>query len=151
MNLKYMRIAIKEAKKAKRIGEVPVGAVVVKDDVIIAKAYNKKEKNKSVISHAEILAILKASKFVDNWRLDGCEMYVTLEPCPMCASAIKQARISSVYCGISNSNSNNGKILSEIFNSIDMNPKVQFINNILPEEIKPLLQDFFVGKRKVNK
>ena len=81
-------MAINEARKAYKMGEVPVGAVIVKDDVVIAKAYNKKEKYGCVTGHAEILAVEKASKKLNNWRLNGCDIYITLEPCPMCASAI---------------------------------------------------------------
>ncbi len=103
MEEKFMRIAINEAKKALILGEVPVGAVIVKNGKIISKAYNKKEKLNSVTKHAEIIAVEKASKKINNWRLDGCDIYITLEPCPMCASAIKQARISNIYFGLSNS------------------------------------------------
>ena len=102
MKEKYMKIAIKEAEKAFNIGEVPVGAVIVKNNKIIAKAYNKKEKLGSVTRHAEIIAIEKASKRISNWRLDNCDIYITLEPCPMCASAIKQSRIANIYCGLNN-------------------------------------------------
>ena len=96
----YMNLAIKEAKKADRIGEIPVGAIIV-DQLgnILAKAYNTKESKKISINHAEINAIIKANKKINNWRLNGCDIYITLEPCPMCASAIKQARINNIYCG----------------------------------------------------
>ena len=96
---KYMELALNEAKKAYKIKEVPVGAVIVKDDKVIAKAYNLREKTNNAISHAEILCINKACKKLKAWRLDGCDMYVTLEPCLMCAGAITQARLSKVVIG----------------------------------------------------
>lgn len=95
----YMNIALNEAKKAYRIGEVPVGAIIVKNNEIIAKAYNRREKDNQVISHAEMVAIKKANKRMHSWRLEDCEMYVTLEPCPMCSGAIIQSRIKKVYIG----------------------------------------------------
>lgn len=98
----YMDLAIKEAEKAFYKGEVPVGVVIVKDGKIIAQKHNLKEEMKLVTAHAEILAIEEASKKLNNWRLSGCEMYVTLEPCPMCASAIAQSRISKLHIGTFN-------------------------------------------------
>ena len=98
----YMHIALEEAKKAYLKGEVPVGAVIVKDNVVIAKAHNLRENNKSIISHAEILAIEEACRILGDWRLSGASMYVTMEPCSMCASAIGQSRISKLYIGTFN-------------------------------------------------
>ena len=98
----YMHIALEEAKKAYLKGEVPVGAVIVKDNVVIAKAHNLRENNKSIISHAEILAIEEACGILGDWRLSGASMYVTMEPCSMCASAIGQSRISKLYIGTFN-------------------------------------------------
>ena len=94
-----MDLALEEAKKPKNLGEVPVGAVIVKDGQVIATAHNLKENLKNPLAHAEILAINEACKKLDNWRLSGCELYVTLEPCPMCAGAILQSRISRVHIG----------------------------------------------------
>lgn len=94
---KYMQIALGEAKKAFKKGEVPVGAVIVKDDKIIAKAYNKVEKRRLCLEHAELIAIRKASKKLKNWRLIGCDIYVTLEPCEMCKKAIEFSRIENIY------------------------------------------------------
>ena len=98
----YMNEALKEAKKAYIQGEVPIGAVIVKDDIIIARAFNMKETLNLATAHAEILAINKASEFLKSWRLNGCEMYVTVEPCAMCASAIAHARISRLHIGTFN-------------------------------------------------
>lgn len=94
---KYIKLALEEAKKASRHGEVPVGAIIVKDNKIIAKAHNMVEKKKNAILHAEIIAITKASKRLKTWRLNECKMYVTLEPCKMCTEAIKLSRIGKVY------------------------------------------------------
>lgn len=96
---KFMKSALKEARKAFEKEEIPVGAVIVKDGKIIARAHNQKETSKKATGHAEILAIEKACKKLDSWRLLGCEMYVTLEPCPMCAGAIINSRISKIYIG----------------------------------------------------
>lgn len=100
--MKFMDIALEEAKKSYELDEVPVGAVIVKEGKVIAKAYNLKEKEKDATMHAEIIAIQKASKVINNWRLNGCEMYVTLEPCIMCMGAILQSRISKLYIGTFN-------------------------------------------------
>lgn len=135
MEEKYMEIAVKEAEKAFKKGEVPVGAVIIKNNKVIAKAYNKVEKNKNATSHAEILAISKASKKMNNWRLNGCEMYVTLEPCEMCKSAIKLCRIDKVYFCIKKDK----KINFESENYCHLNSKMK-------ESLK-LLQDFFKERR----
>ena len=143
MNGKYMKMAIEEAKKAFSIGEVPVGAVIVKDDIIIAKAYNKKEKLGSVTKHAEIIAIEKASKKLNNWRLDGCDIYITLEPCPMCASAIKQSRINNIYCGLNNSDENNIKIVNSILEKDKINGSCNISCGYFSEQIDKLMKEFF--------
>ena len=148
MKLKYMDIAFFEANKAFNKGEVPVGAVIVKDEKIIAKAYNKKEKTCCAINHAEILAIKKATKKLKNWRLDGCDMYVTLEPCPMCASAIKQSRIKNVYSALSNKDKNNILLVNKIFDKDTINSSVNFVNELSVEKSEALLQKFFAIKRK---
>ena len=96
----YMNLALIQAKKAQKNKEVPVGAIIVKNNKIISKAYNKKEKKKNSIYHAEIIAISKACKKKKNWRLNNCSIYSTLEPCPMCASAIEQSRIKQVIYGL---------------------------------------------------
>ena len=95
----YMELALNEAKKAYEIEEIPVGAIIVKDGKVISRAYNQKETKSNPIAHAEILAIERASKKLGRWRLDDCDLYVTLEPCPMCAGAIIQARIKNLYIG----------------------------------------------------
>lgn len=148
MNIEYMELAYNEAIAAFLENEVPVGAIIVKNDKIIAVAHNLKEKNNCCVHHAEILSIIDASKKLNNWRLDDCDMYVTLEPCPMCASAIKQARIKNLYCGLSNSDQNNQKIIKNIFEADKVNPKVNFYTNLYREKVFLLMQKFFSDKRK---
>ena len=148
MKERYMKLALVEAKKAFEIGEVPVEAVIVKDDIVLAKSYNKKEKEQTATSHAEINAINKASKKISNWRLNDCEIYVTLEPCPMCASAIKQSRIKKIYYGVSILDSNTKKIVEEILSKNDNNSLVFQEGNVLKKECLDILQKFFEQKRK---
>ena len=143
MNFIFMNEAIKEAKIAYQNNDIPIGAVIVKDGKIIAKAHNTKNNKNCSIYHAEINAILKAAKKMNNWRLQGCEMYVTYEPCPMCASAIRQSRILKVYCGLKNDNCENEKIIQNIFNVVSNDPIVSFENNLFPDEISAMMSDFF--------
>mgnify|MGYP004460140913 CR=1 FL=1 len=144
---KYMTLAIEEAKKAYECGEVPIGAIIVRDGEVIASAHNTKESSNLVVGHAEISAIVMASKKLGNWRLDGCDIYITLEPCPMCASAIKQSRISNVYCGLSNLDKDNIGIIKQIFNSDKINSSVNLYNDFNFPEIEELLQSFFKERR----
>lgn len=142
----FMDIALQEAKKAYDMEEVPVGAVIVKNDRIISKAHNLKEFNKDVTSHAEILAISRAEKALNNWRLSGCEMYVTLEPCPMCASAIAQARIKKVYIGTADINSG---ACGSVINLLQ-NESLGYMVDVVwmyREECSDILKDFFYKKR----
>ena len=148
MKEEYMEIAFEEARIGFNNDEVPIGVVIVKDGEIISKAHNNKNSDNLVTSHAEIIAIENAEKTINNWRLDGCDMYITLEPCPMCASAIKQARIDNVYCALSNSDSNNNKIIKQIFNDNDtVNKSVYFESNLFVDKSKELLSLFFKNKR----
>lgn len=147
MNIKYMKLAYKEALKALKDDEVPVGAVIVKDGKVIAKAYNMKESKQCGVYHAEILAIMKACKKISNWRLENCDIYITLAPCPMCASAIKQSRISNVYCGLSNSDSSTMNITKKILENNDINSSVNFYTDLFSDEISALLKEFFVNRR----
>ncbi|MBM7872259.1 tRNA(adenine34) deaminase [Clostridium pascui] len=139
--------AIKEAKKAEDLGEVPVGAVIVKDSRIIARAHNMTEVLKDPTAHAEVLAIRRACKFTNNWRLNGCELYVTLEPCPMCAGAIYQSRINKVYIGTFDSISGAcGSVINVLQNNyLNSNIDVRWIYN---KECSMLLKSFFQSKRK---
>ena len=147
MNKDYLNEAFKNAKIAFDLCEVPIGAVIVKNGKIISEAYNKKESTNCCIAHAEILAITEASKKLNNWRLEDCDIYVTLDPCPMCASAIKQARIKNVYSALSNSDSNNKNIINEIFKSDSVNPSVNFVSDLDSTKSQIILNKFFQKQR----
>lgn len=142
-----MELALNEAKKALKKGEVPIGAVIVKNGEIISKAHNQKEQGKNVTKHAEILAITKASKKLNNWRLNGCDMYITLFPCPMCASAIQQARIHRVYYALNSSDELSTEIVNKIFSGSNTNKPVENFSLYGEEESLKLLQNFFQKKR----
>ena len=148
INEKYMKEALKEAQKAYEKLEVPVGAVIVKDGKIIARAYNQKETKFDTTKHAEILAIQKASKKLKSWRLIDCEMYVTLEPCPMCAGAIIQSRIKKVYYGVSDEKTGAVGSKLNLFKDYKFNHNVEVENEILTDKCKELLQKFFIELRK---
>lgn len=139
----YMKKALAQAQKAYNKLEVPVGAVIVKDGKIIASAYNQKETKFDTTKHAEIIAIQKASKKLESWRLLDCEMYVTLEPCPMCAGAIIQSRIKKVYYGVSDEKTGAVGSKLNLFRDFKFNHKVEFESSILEKECQRLLQDFF--------
>ena len=147
MEEKYMQIAILMAKKAFNRGEVPVGCVIVKDGKILAKTYNKKEHKKMATSHAEIEAIEKASKKIKDWRLTDCEMYVTLEPCCMCAGAILASRMKKVYIGAMEKNFGCCGSSYNLLNSEKFTTKVECETHIMEDECVKLLQDFFKTKR----
>jgi len=142
----YMKIALKEAKKAYDKGEIPIGAVIVKNDKIIAKAHNLKESKCNVIKHAEIIAIEKACKKLNNWRLVDCIIYVTLFPCPMCASAINQSRISKVVYGTVPEYADK-LLINNILSNKYYGSAVEIYGNILEFESRKILKDFFVEKR----
>ena len=141
---KYMEIAIKEAKKAQKKGDVPVGAIIVKENKIISKAYNKKEKNKNAVLHAEIIAISKACKKLKTWRLDNCELYITLEPCMMCSGAILQSRIKKVIYGSKNEKYGYSKQIDKL-NQKNNFPEI--VEGILEEKTTEMIKDFFIEKR----
>ena len=147
MNRKFLDLAFKYAEKAYKCDEVPIGAVIVKDNEVIGYGYNQKEKKNSVLEHAEIIAIRMASKKLNNWRLDDCDIYVTLDPCPMCASAIKQARIKNIYSALSNLDKENEKVVVDILKCDKTNPEVTLISNIEPDKSKKILNSFFNIKR----
>ena len=146
----FMDIAIEEAKIAFNKGEVPVGVVIVKDNKIISKSHNLKETLKNPTAHAEILAIEEACKILDNWRLSGCEMYVTLEPCPMCAAAIAQSRISKLYIGTFNKDMGAcGSTINLIdYNIFNWKVDVRWCYNQICSKI---LTEFFNNKRIIKR
>ena len=148
MEEKFMKEALKEAKKAYNKLEVPVGAVIVKDGKIIARGYNQKETKTDTTKHAEIIAIQKASKKLNAWRLTGCEMYVTLEPCSMCAGALIQSRISKVYIGTMDYKTGACGSVLNLLKDYEFNHKVEMEKDILQEDCEKILKDFFKELRK---
>ena len=150
-NEKFMKIALKEARKAYNKLEVPVGAVIVKDGQVIAKAYNIKETKKDTTKHAEILAIQKASKKIESWRLLDCEMYVTLEPCSMCAGALINSRIKKVYIGTMDYKTGACGSVLNLLEDYKFNHKVEIETGILKEECEGILKDFFKMLRELKK
>lgn len=150
MNNEYMNLALKEAKKAYKKLEVPIGAVIVKDGKIIAKAHNLREKKQSSLTHAEILAIKKACEKLESWRLDGAELYVTLEPCAMCAGAITQARIKKVYFGAKDEKNGCVGSIANIFDDIKTTHKVEY-EYIENKECSDILSNFFKELRTIKK
>ena len=151
MEEKFMKEALKEAYKAYEKEEVPVGAVIVKDGKIIARAHNLKESKNLCTCHAEILAIQKASKKLKAWRLEDCEMYVTLEPCSMCTGALIQARIKKVYIGTMDYKTGACGSVLNLLEDYTFNHKVECETGILKEECEKVLQDFFKELRKKKK
>ncbi|MGI6080741.1 MAG: tRNA adenosine(34) deaminase TadA [Candidatus Avilachnospira sp.] len=145
---KFMRSAIAEARKAKKIGEVPIGCVIVKDGKIIARGYNKRKKEGNTLSHAEIKAIDKACKKTGDWRLEGCSMYVTLEPCPMCAGALIQSRIDKVFIGCMNPKAGCAGSVLDMFSVDGFNHHPECVRGILQEECSDMLKEFFRELRK---
>ncbi len=145
---KYMTLAIKEAKKALEKDEVPIGAVIVLDGKVIARAHNLMEKTQLATAHAEVLAINKACKKLKSWRLDGAELYVTLEPCAMCAGAIVNARIKKVYYGAPEIKSGAAESKFNVLSDSGLNHKTQFEGGILGESCANLIKNYFKGKRK---
>lgn len=147
---KYMREAIRQAKKAYKIGEVPIGCVIVYEDKIIGRGYNRRITDKNSLSHAELNAIKKASKALGDWRLDDCEMYITLEPCQMCAGAIVQARIKKVYMACMNPKAGCAGSILNLLQVDKFNHQVEIEQGILQEECNAMLKNFFAELRKGN-
>ena len=146
----YMKQALKEAEKAYKKLEVPVGAVIVKNGMIIARAHNQKETKTDTTKHAEILAIQKASKKLKSWRLIDCEMYVTLEPCSMCAGAMINSRIKKVYIGAMDEKTGAVGSVLNLFEDYTFNHKVEFEKGIMEEECQEILKKFFKELRKLK-
>ncbi|MGN0375517.1 MAG: tRNA adenosine(34) deaminase TadA [Butyrivibrio sp.] len=140
---KYMYEAIKLARRAARIDEVPIGCIIVYDGKIIAKGYNRRNTDKSTLAHAEIMAIRKASKYIGDWRLEGCTLYVTLEPCQMCAGAIVQARIPRVVMGTMNAKAGCAGSVINILQMEQFNHQVEITRGVLADECRDIMQDFF--------
>ena len=148
---KFMKEALKEAKKAYNKEEVPVGAVIVKDGEIISRAHNIKESRKDSTCHAEILAIKKACKKLNSWRLIDCEMYVTLEPCSMCAGALINSRIKKIYIGTNDNKTGACGSVLNLLEDYKFNHKVEIKKYILKEECEEILKNFFKELRERKK
>lgn len=146
----FMLHALKEARKAYEKGEAPIGAVIVKDGKIIARAHNLRESKQNSTYHAEILAIHKACKKLGSWRLVDCDLYVTLEPCPMCAGAIIQSRIKRLFFGAADPKAGAAGSVVNLFNVETFNHKVDVIQGIMEDECSQILKQFFRELRKKN-
>lgn len=143
-----MKEALKEAKKAELIDEVPIGCVIVKDDKIIARGHNQRETKQSPIGHAEIVAINKAAKKLNSWRLEGCDIYVTLEPCIMCSGAIIQSRINKVYYGASDPKGGALGSSINVLEASNINHHPEVISGVLKEECSSIITNYFKAKRQ---
>ena len=150
-HIKYMKEALKLAKKAYALGEVPIGCVIVYEDKIIGRGYNRRNTDKNTLAHAEITAINRASKKTGDWRLEGCTLYVTLEPCQMCAGAIVQSRSTNVVMGCMNPKAGCGGSVLNILEMPEFNHQVNVTRGIMEEECSQILQDFFKELRVRNK
>ncbi len=143
IQIKYMKAALRQAQKAYELGEVPIGCVIVFEGKIIGRGYNRRNTDKSTLSHAEITAIRKASRKMGDWRLEGCTLYVTLEPCQMCAGAIVQARIPEVVIGCMNPKAGCAGSILNILEMPEFNHQVNVSRGILEEECSRMLTQFF--------
>lgn len=139
----FMKKALEEAEKAYKIDEVPIGCVIVRNDEIIATGYNKRNTAKNPLCHAEIIAINKAAQIVGDWRLEDCKLYVTVEPCPMCAGAIVQARIPEVIFGARNKKAGCSGSVLNILNEPKLNHQVKVVEGVLSDECGGLMTSFF--------
>lgn len=148
---KYMKEALRQAKKAYALGEVPIGCVIVCEGQIIGRGYNRRNTDKNTLAHAEITAINKASKKIGDWRLEDCTLYVTLEPCQMCAGAIVQARIPHVVMGCMNPKAGCAGSILNILDMPEFNHQVAVTRGVLEEECSEMLKTFFTELRVRNK
>jgi len=148
---RFMRVAIEAAKIAEENGDVPIGAVVIHQGQIIGKAYNQREQLKDPTAHAEIIALTQAAAFLQSWRLNGCTMYVTLEPCPMCAGALVLARIDRLVYGCDDPKAGACKSLYNIVQDERLNHRLEVTGGVLQEQCREQLQQFFARRRHQNK
>ena len=148
---KYMREALKQAKKAYLLGEVPIGCVIVYQDKIIGRGYNRRNTNKTTLAHAELAAINKASKSMGDWRLEDCTIYITLEPCQMCSGAIVQARMKRAVIGTMNPKAGCGGSILNLLQMEEFNHQVEITTGVLRMECTQVLQTFFKELRIRNK
>ena len=148
---KYMKQAIKQAQKAYVLGEVPIGCVIVYEGKVVGRGYNRRNTDKNTLAHAEITAINKASKKIGDWRLEGCTLYVTLEPCQMCAGAIVQARIDEVVMGSMNPKAGCGGSILNILEMPEFNHQAELTTGVLQEECSQIMKSFFKELREKKK
>ena len=148
---KYMKEAIRQARKAEALGEVPIGCVIVYEEKIIGRGYNRRMTDHSALAHGEILAIKKACRKMGDWRLEGCRIYVTLEPCPMCSGAIVQARIPQVIIGCMNPKAGCAGSVLDLFHQDGLNHRCQVETGILQEECSEMMKSFFRRLREKGK
>ena len=148
---RYMKEAIRQARKAWKLQEVPIGCVIVKDGKIIARGYNRRNTDKNTLANAELLAIRKASRAVGDWRLENCTMYITLEPCQMCAGALVQSRISRVVIGSMNPKAGCGGSILNLLQMPQFNHQVDVERGVLDEECSAILSNFFKNLREKKK
>lgn len=148
---KYMKAAIREARKAYKLNEVPIGCVIVQNDKIIARGYNRRNTDKNTLAHAELAAIKKASKKTGDWRLEDCTMYVTLEPCQMCAGAIVQSRLGKVVIGSMNPKAGCAGSVLNLLQMKQFNHQVEIQTGVLQEECSAMLSEFFQELREKKK
>lgn len=147
VDLVYMKEALRQAKKAAELGEVPIGCVIVKDGKILARGYNRRNTDRSTLSHAEITAIRKVCKRLQDWRLDGCTLYVTLEPCQMCAGAIIQARIPRVVIGCRNPKAGCAGSVLNLLQMKEFNHQAAITSGVMEKECSAVLSEFFEKMR----
>ena len=147
----FMKMAFQEAEYALEKDEVPIGCVIVHDGKVIARGYNKRNKDKTVLAHAELLAMKKACKKLGDWRLEDCTMYITLEPCQMCAGAIVQARVTRVVIGSMNAKAGCGGSILNLLEMQEFNHQVQVERGVLQEECSEMLSEFFRKLREIQK
>lgn len=148
---KFMREALRQAKKAYALDEAPIGCVIVQDGKIIARGYNRRNTDKNTLSHAELIAIRKAAKKLGDWRLEGCTMYITLEPCQMCAGAMVQARLTEAVIGCMNPKAGCAGSVLNILQMEAFNHQVRVTRGVLQEECSKILQQFFRELREKKK
>lgn len=148
---KYMKEAIRQARKAYAIGEVPIGCVIVYEDRIIGRGYNRRTTDKNTLAHAELIAIRKASKKLGDWRLEGCTMYVTLEPCQMCSGAIVQSRMSRVVLGCMNPKAGCAGSILNLLQMEEFNHQVELETGVLEEACSQMMKTFFKELRESKK
>lgn len=147
----YMKEALRQARKAWKLREVPIGCVIVREEKIIARGYNRRNTDKNTLAHAELLAIRKASRVTGDWRLEDCTMYITLEPCQMCAGAIVQARIPRAVIGSRNPKEGCAGSILNLLNIPQFNHQVELTEGVLEEECSMMMTDFFRQLRESRK